>query len=720
MKRAVTLLALLMATLAWPAPAQAGTYEVVACGGAAGGAQNAFTASADPGMAAYTICPNTPGNVATGVVTRASATAGAGSVPYFAGAYQVFEAPAGASLVSVTFDVAAIRLASYWTTGVVTYDGNFNTGEGPYGCYAGAPGCALGLPAFFGPVTVGLGGHGKFRLETRCVNPGGCDISGSGFIPGMRALFAAANVRVVVQDYSGPAITPFSGALWNGGWHRGHEDAWQLLTDNVGIEKLRLVVDGATRETQDYRDAVSNPAVQCDFTRPRPCSDVTGGLYLDTAALPDGRHSIRVEAVDAAGNVSSREHAIDVDNTPPARVDAALDAGGSWRRSNDFAVRWTEPPGQVSPIAAAHYEICTTSAPQRCTTGAQSAPAIDGLANIRLPADGAYALRVWLEDEAGNASDTTASRPIELRLDSTPPERAEFDLVDERDPRRIEALVSDSASGIDNGSIEMRQSGRRQWHELPTSLSPGRMSAYIDDLALPDGNYEFRTRVTDAAGNERVSERRVDGSKMELMLPLRSRSRIVLRTDRQGRAGRSARGLLESGDGKPLAGLPVLVSEQPRNASSFHQSATLQTDSRGLFSYPLHYGPSRTVRFRYDGTRLIKPSVESLILKVPARTTIRTRRSFLRNGQSAQFRGRLRGLPPPEGGKLIDLQAYYRGSWRTFATPRTDSRGRWSFRYRFEATHGLVRYRFRARIRRETAYPYELGYSRVVTVTVRG
>jgi hypothetical protein len=31
-----------------------------------------------------------------------------------------------------------------------------------------------------------------------------------------------------------------------------------------------------------------------------------------------------------------------------------------------------------------------------------------------------------------------------------------------------------------------------------------------------------------------------------------------------------------------------------------------------------------------------------------------------------------------------------------------------------------VRYSFRARIRREAAYPYELGHSRIVRVTVRG
>ena len=54
------------------------------------------------------------------------------------------------------------------------------------------------------------------------------------------------------------------------------------------------------------------------------------------------------------------------------------------------------------------------------------------------------------------------------------------------------------------------------------------------------------------------------------------------------------------------------------------------------------------------------------------------------------------------------------------STPRTNAAGRWRYRYRFEATRGLVTYRFRARIRREAAYPYELGHSRVVSVTVRG
>ena len=107
-------------------------------------------------------------------------------------------------------------------------------------------------------------------------------------------------------------------------------------------------------------------------------------------------------------------------------------------------------------------------------------------------------------------------------------------------------------------------------------------------------------------------------------------------------------------------------------------------------------------------------------MRVPATSSIHVDRGRVRNGEAVVFTGGLVGGHVPDGGKLIDLQAYYRGGWRTFATPRTDARGRWSYRYRFGATSGVVRYRFRARIRREAAYPFELGYSRRISVTVRG
>ena len=74
----------------------------------------------------------------------------------------------------------------------------------------------------------------------------------------------------------------------------------------------------------------------------------------------------------------------------------------------------------------------------------------------------------------------------------------------------------------------------------------------------------------------------------------------------------------------------------------------------------------------------------------------------------------------PPAGKLIEVQVFVRGRWRTFATTRSARRGSWHYDYRFDGTRGVQRYRFRARIPQESGYPFATGRSRVTQVRVRG
>lgn len=713
-----------------PAAARAGSYDVYACGGAAGAVQQAFVASADANMDAYSICPPRS-SVGTGIVTKASSNGGMAS--YLAGAYQVFSAPPGATLQSVTFNVGAIRLHDYWSTGIVAFDGDFNAGDLPYGCYPFLPGCGVGTPTFSLRQTVSLHNRARFRFETRCGSRSGCPTTASGFTPGNRALFSAADVAVRVEDWTHPSLSPHSGALWQTGWHRGYEEAWTAYTDNVGVMVTRLTVDGVEREVQDYRDGRWPDWVRCDFTRPRPCVDVVPGrLAMDTAALADGTHQMRVEAVDAAGNVGTLRQDIRVDNNAPAKPNAVgLEGGDGWRHANDFVVRWSNPPGQVAPIARARYRLCDGSS---CTEGSREGNELESL-RLQVPAAGDYALRVWLEDAAGNHDPDRAGDPIHLRLDDEAPV-ATFESPDPASPLTVVATVADRGSGIVTGSIEARRIGEPAWLDLGGTLAGGSLVTTLDDSALPDGVYELRAHLRDGAGNERTADRHRNGTPMRISLPARAASRVVLAQRRRctrrpgGRKrcvsggpvqgnGHRIRGELLAAD-RPVAGAAIAVLAEPRSGGGFGRVATVVTDAGGSFSFASGSGPSRTVRFRYDGTRLIRPAAADLRILVRAGSSIAVDRRFALNGEAVSFRGRLARGPVPDGGKLIDLQAFYRGRWRTFATPRTDSRGRWSYDYRFGATVGVVTYRFRARIRREAAYPYELGHSRVVRVTVRG
>jgi hypothetical protein len=175
--------------------------------------------------------------------------------------------------------------------------------------------------------------------------------------------------------------------------------------------------------------------------------------------------------------------------------------------------------------------------------------------------------------------------------------------------------------------------------------------------------------------------------------------------------------------GVPLPGAAVVVEAKPRSAGgadAFARLGTATTDRHGRFRFTLPAGPSRTIRYRYEGTNTVRPAEAQLVTKVRAAARLRVDRRRLRNGQAVRFAGRLLGKPIPKAGKVVALQARVGRSWRTFATPRANAKGVFRHRYRFTATTGLRRYVFRAVVAREAAYPYEAGVSPRVRVTVRG
>ena len=102
-----------------------------------------------------------------------------------------------------------------------------------------------------------------------------------------------------------------------------------------------------------------------------------------------------------------------------------------------------------------------------------------------------------------------------------------------------------------------------------------------------------------------------------------------------------------------------------------------------------------------------------------AGSTLRISPRTVRPRGSFRISGRLRGLPLPRSGKLVDLQAFEAGKWRTFETTRARKGARFSARYRFLRAGSGRSFLIRARIRRDDSYPYYLGYSPRVRIRVR-
>jgi 5-hydroxyisourate hydrolase-like protein (transthyretin family) len=343
---------------------------------------------------------------------------------------------------------------------------------------------------------------------------------------------------------------------------------------------------------------------------------------------------------------------------------------------------------------------------------------------------GDFTLHVWLEDSAGNQREAGAVASVPLRFDPDPPEVG-FLAPDATDPLRVALKATDRHSGLASGEIEMRAIGTRTWHGLRTERQGSQLVAHVDDERFTKGTYEFRGHAVDRAGNEASTGKRTDGSAASIRLPARIDTRLAVGMSRRSRRTRPRfdatvlatfgsrlrlTGLLTNADGQPIDGATIEAFGKRDNFAI----GLATTGANGRFRYILRASRNRDLVFRYGGSRRIGAAIARFHLRVRAASSIRTSRHQLRNGQQVTFTGRVRSRPLPASGKLIEIQAYFRGRWRTISTVRTDHRGRWRFPYRFGATLGRVTYRFRAQMPVEGGYPFAAGHSRVARVVVTG
>jgi hypothetical protein len=586
---------------------------------------------------------------------------------------------------------------------------------------------------------------GTTRIIQRVICQGGdgyrsCSSDGRNYIRTYKA-------EVGIADNQPPTATIAPDApLATGAWVSGTQPLNYDAEDNVGV-RLAEAVFGADVGGSDSRSC-SLATPQGEYATGVPCANGVGHLSVRTTQLHEGTQQLAVRVQDTAGNVAtSTPVTARIDNGAPPRVSASAEGGEAWRNSNNFALAWSNPAEvDRAPVAAAEYKLCDASGGS-CRTGEQAG---DQLARLpmQVPAPGQWTASVWLKDAAGNADPGTASEPVTLRYDPEPPQLA-FDAPSASDPTLVTVSATDKVSGVADGTIEISAAGSNTWQTLDTKLDGARLVTRIDDASLPDGSYQLRAVVHDQARNEASTMTRADGQPMVVALPLRvvsgmragvvghrtvrrvvrrhghrrtERRRVTeLRPRAQIRLGghRQVAGSLTNRDGQGIPGAEVQVlATVPGQAEQL--VGVVHTDQAGDFAYTAAGSTSRTLRFAYSGSPVIRPTESQVELTVPAVSTLRVNRHRLLNGQSVTFSGQVRSMPVPATGKLVQMEVRVSGHWQTFRTMRTDSAGRWSLRYRFERTRGVQRYRFRVALPPEAGYPFGAGASKSIHVQVRG
>ncbi|HEX5989330.1 MAG TPA: hypothetical protein VFY75_03850 [Solirubrobacterales bacterium] len=557
---------------------------------------------------------------------------------------------------------------------------------------------------------------------------------------GLRAL------TITVRDDTQPTTSILGGDLVSGGWRRGNQHVHVGDSDaGAGVRFGETFVDDTRVAINEYACDKALVGGEWRATRMRPCKTGESTTHwVNTAALSDGPHVLKHCTLDFAGNgLCAPTRSFLVDNNPPAHPRAVSLAGGEgWRRADDFDLDWENPDqGPGSPIAGASWRIAGAAG---FDSGVQFAAGRDrrSLADLRVPAAGAYALQLWLRDEAGNEAPGSAVT-VPLRFDDLRPEvRFSTDPAE----AQLKADVSDLHSGPGGGQILYRRVDADAWIELPTKLVPGDRPG-LSHLVAPTpelgfGTFVFRADATDAAGNAASTTLRADGTQMAIRrvppphLP-KAKSRLFARL-RGGHGGGgsltvpfgapallSGR-LLRAADGAGLGGRKLRVVSRPSRGALAPTAVTAaETGEQGGFELRLPPGPSRRITVSFAGEDGLEPAVRRpLELRVRAGVILHAVPASLRTGQLVRLGGRVKskGAPIPRRGKLIAIQYLEEVTheWRPVLVTRSDHHGRFRARYRFRYVTGRAAIRLRATALAEERWPYVPGSSSPVTVRVRG
>jgi hypothetical protein len=323
--------------------------------------------------------------------------------------------------------------------------------------------------------------------------------------------------------------------------------------------------------------------------------------------------------------------------------------------------------------------------------------------------DGTHAARIVVEDAAGNA--TVIERTI--AVDGTPPRV----LLERTRGRTVVLSVSDAASGLAEATLQVRRNSSEPYRTPKTTFKNGRLRATLDRHNA--SKMELRVTARDNAGNI------AQGTPTRLTATSAKVGRRFRRV-RSGRVkvpfGRAAtlRGRLTLSASQSFSGQTIAATASVRKRrAAANPVGSVVTDRHGRFTLYIPAGPSRTYRLSFAGSGAGLPTTRGVSVRVPATSTIRASRTRVPGAGRVRFSGRLRtrGQRIPGRGLVLVLQGRSPdGKWRTFADTRTNRRGRWRASYLFRGRSGS--YPIRVRIRKQSGFPFELGYSRRLTVRV--
>ncbi len=327
--------------------------------------------------------------------------------------------------------------------------------------------------------TCRVSSNGQVLRDGPCTSPFTMDLSSApdgSYTLTVRAIDAAGNVgEPAVAGYvlrTVPAPAP-AWTLVPGSPSSSTSPRWGFSTVRSVQPECRRLLDGSVTE---------------DWT---PC---TSPVTLLLVGKPDGRYTLQVRSVDAAGNTSSpitSDYAFD--RTAPPLV-SLTDTPAS--PGNDTTPTWVIGGADLGQAALRRAAALTGTLAAQCrlTTprGTGAWTPCGGTFTTSTVGDGSYLLEVRAADSTGATGPVTASTYV---LDTAQPPVQRF--TDEPPPVGNEAVASWSWNDDPLLTVECRLSRPGGQPSAYTAC----LSPQVVATANREGTYQLELRAVDAAGN---------------------------------------------------------------------------------------------------------------------------------------------------------------------------------------------------------------------------
>ncbi|TCL54575.1 RHS repeat-associated protein [Hydrogenispora ethanolica] len=231
-------------------------------------------------------------------------------------------------------------------------------------------------------------------------------------------------------------------------------------------------------------------------------ASVTGSSYPFTAAIPDGEHTVRVKAVDRAGNATTAEVKVYIDTTPPA-IPAGFEVISGINRA---ILKWQgeDPRGEIVGYRIKRMPVFAGDSVKELTRASDMSD-LSQFVDQEVVAGARYTYAIQARDHGGNYSQDTATITVTVGVNSqtiTPDggtakfDNCELTVSEGAIPAQSQIVVRQTSAALPDNSLYATQISPaysftlqdQSGAELETHFAgPVTLTIHYGDLQLPAG-----------------------------------------------------------------------------------------------------------------------------------------------------------------------------------------------------------------------------------------